>query len=305
VDAEVFSLLSHLWLNEPDELTLRDVCALLGVEVNGIRPDELAVAYTDLFLLNVYPYASVFLDLHGEMNGVRSQEILALYQHFDYQPESLAQAGAPDHLGLLLGLLAYIPETERYAVLNEYLMDFTPVLCLSVERQPGVHPFYSLLAARSRQELFKALVEEKLTTTGQHFSLPGVPATWIELPLVEEDEELSLSGLVQNLLTPAFSGVFLSRNRLGQWARQLGVPLAFGERYRLGNSLFEAAGMVERLPELLAWLEQEVDAWDAAYAVWSEEAPDWAVFAAGWRQRTASARRLLEEARSSLRATAI
>src|SRR5712692_6060009 len=60
------SLLSRLWLSEPDAALLREAVAA-GFPQASI--EDLALAYADLFLLNVYPYGSVYLDSSGELNG--------------------------------------------------------------------------------------------------------------------------------------------------------------------------------------------------------------------------------------------
>lgn len=300
-----FSLLSRLWIKEADQATLAELKAAPCQFSQEASLQELAIAYTDLFLLNVYPYASVYLDLNAEMNGLRSIELSALYQQSGYQPDSLYEVGAPDHIGLVLGLLAQLPQSQRAGVLGKYVLDWAPVLCFSIERQPSIHPFYRALAECTRRELFQAFEGKDLT---QGSSIPqerlAAPSQmdegWIELPLTGPDEELSLSQVIHYLLSPARSGMFLSRAQLGQWALELGIPLAFGERYRLGISLFEAAGIADAVPKLLDWLVLEVIRWDNAYMGWAEEFPAWRLFAGEWRERIATARNLLEKARVSL-----
>jgi TorA maturation chaperone TorD len=319
LDRKKNSLLSRLWLNEADEETLAQLDAVPDLKANASERKELAVAYADAFLLNVYPYASVFLDLHGEMNGLRSRELSMLYVQHDYQPASLNEAGAPDHIGFALGLLERIPPQLLINILSQYVLDWAPVLCLAVERQPAIHPFYRAVALATRNELFR--IFEGLELAGESRNdqqirsliagdggyLPAVETAegnhldlkWrfeIELPLVDADEEKSLSQFVHSLLCPAQSGLFLSRAQLGYWASQLGVPLPFGERHRLGISLFEAAGMVERVPELLSWILAEADAWDAAYLDWAKENTIWTLFAGEWRERIATTRNLLVQA---------
>jgi TorA maturation chaperone TorD len=300
LDQSGFSLLSRLWLKEADAAILAELDALPGLVKPEASLQELAIAFADSFLINGYPYASVFLDLNGEMNGQRSQELLALYRRFGYQPEALTQVGAPDHIGLVLGLLAHIPQPLHANVLSQYVLDWAPVLCLSIERQPEVHPFYRALAVYTRQELFRAMERVDLNAEPLSVSEPSAEAFRIELPLYDPGEELSLSEFIHYLLCPARSGVFFSRAHLGQWARKIGIPLAFGERYRLGISLFEAAGMADRMPEFLEWLLKEFDAWDAAYVTWVEEISVWALYAGEWRERIASARTLIEKARDAV-----
>jgi len=159
----LFQLISQLWLHEPDGDTVARAAAELGLP--AADPADLAVAYTDLFLLNVYPYGTAFTDPSGELNGPAAQQVAALYDESGYRPAELSEAGAPDHLGLGIGFLGYLSEngspaasarhevSQRHFV-SEYLLGWVPICCLALEREPGAHLFYRALAARTRESLF-------------------------------------------------------------------------------------------------------------------------------------------------------
>jgi TorA maturation chaperone TorD len=103
-------LLAGLWLREPDAEMARLASGRLGLP--AAEPAELAAAYAELFLLNVYPYGTVFTDLDGELNGPGAQEIASLYAANGYQPAELLEMGAPDHLGACLGFAAHLRERQ-------------------------------------------------------------------------------------------------------------------------------------------------------------------------------------------------
>src|SRR5690606_24258294 len=109
-----FALLARLWLHEPDASVAADVIALL--QQPPATPNELAAAYASLFLLNVYPYGTVFTDPSGELNGSGAQYTARLYAAHGYQPPELQTVGAADHLGLYLGFLAHLAEHGQSAV---------------------------------------------------------------------------------------------------------------------------------------------------------------------------------------------
>ncbi|RPI82009.1 MAG: hypothetical protein EHM41_19435 [Chloroflexi bacterium] len=287
------SLLNRLWFTEPDSSTLEEAGSLPELAGKAGSIEEMAAAYSNLFLLNVYPYASVFLDPNGEMNGERAMELLKLYRRYDYSPEQLTQAGAPDHAGLVLGFLARLPDEELAPIAFRYTLDWLPALCLSVEREPGAHPFYRSLASTTRLELFHLINRSDFVVPQQkeiygHDSEPD-----LDVPLLNENEEISLNHLIHHLLSPALSGIFISRNRLGLWSRQLGVPLAFGERFHLGQSLFEAAGMVDRVTDLQGWILAELDVWEAAYTAWANDCPFFRRITTNWLDRITETRRLV------------
>ena len=174
-----FELLSHLWLHEPDADTIARAVDEFGqtcevaktsqvfatdtiaravgeLGLPAADPAELALAYADVFLLNVYPYGTAFADPSGELNGPEAQRIAALYETDGYCPPELNSVGAPDHLGLCLGFLAHLEEKRlrRDDFLSGFL-EWAPVCCLAVEREPAAHLFYRALAALTRDVLLK------------------------------------------------------------------------------------------------------------------------------------------------------
>jgi hypothetical protein len=187
----------------------------------------------------------------------------------------------------MLGFLEYVGQE---AILP-YLLDWAPVLCLAVEREPGAHPFYRTLASLTLEALFDAASPR-----------PAPPSAALPLVALNSDpeEEITLRAIVRHLLAPARSGVFFSRSRLGLWARDLGTPAPFGERFAVAVSLFEAAGASGQVGRLLETLSGEIRAWDEAYAAWAAGWPGWAPFARDWRERTAATQRLLDQLRQSL-----
>ena len=286
VKKPTLSLLSRLWLAEPDEKTL-----LLAREAGLLgrgEPTGLAAAWTDLFLLNVYPYGTVFTDISGELNGPAAAAVAHRYEAAGYRPPELAGAGAPDHAGLCLGSLAQLAQEGREdPSFLAWTLDWLPVCALAVERQPSAHPFYRNMAAATREALL----------SGAFVSASAVPEDLA--PVLEwgdeTEEEVDLSRVVRFLLAPAASGFFLSRSRLGALALEAGLRLPFGSRSDVARYLFEAAGECGRVEPVLAALSREAEAWDAAYSVLAREHVAWRARAGAWRARIASTRERLSE----------
>ena len=248
----------------------------------------------------------------------------------------------------MLGLLAHTTHTDsppphtagegkriaRRAGLP-YVLDWAPVLCLAVEREPGAHSFYRALASETRRVLFaenepadpsaslpapsgrglrRASLASHARRSGHSAELelelesgldpsaapsPSLRSgSGLRLRAGSAGEEVSLRSIVHWLLCPARSGVFLSRARLGAWARGLDVPLPFGGRFDVGVSLFEAARVVDGTARLVDWLMAELEEWDAAYAAWS--AVGWGEYAVAWRARIERAARMLANMKEAL-----
>jgi TorA maturation chaperone TorD len=252
--------LSRLWLREPDA--------------------SMATAYTDLFLLNVSPYGTVFTDPSGELNGPAAWRTARRYEERDYRPAELSEVGAPDHVGLGLGFLAHLEKVgEKDPEFSSSLLDWVPICCLAVEREPSAHPFYGELAAVTRKRLLE----------GVHRSLPTVS----ELRPDPDEEDVGLSRIVRYLLAPARSGLHLSRAKLGQLAKTAGMRLPFGSRFDVARLLFQAAGESGRVGTVLDLFGDELSAWEAAYRSWAEQHPHWESVAGRWLARTGETRRLL------------
>ena len=262
-----FDRLSRLWLREPDA--------------------SMASAYTDLFLLNVSPYGTTFTDPSGELNGPAAWRAARRYEERDYRPAELAEVGAPDHVGLCLGFLAHLERVGgKDPEFSSSLLDWVPICCLAVEREPSAHPFYGELAAVTR----KRLLEEA------HGSLPTVSEPGPDF----DEDEVGLSRIVRYLLAPARSGLYLSRAKLGQLAKTTGMRLPFGSRVDVARLLFQTAGENGQVGAVLDLLGDELSAWEAAYRSWAEEHPHWKSAAGGWLGRTGETRRLLGEMRETL-----
>jgi TorA maturation chaperone TorD len=283
------SLLSRLWLAEPDAEALTRA-AEAGLE--GGDPADLAAAWTDLFLLNVYPYGTAFTDISGELNGPAAAAASRRYEAAGYRPPELAGTGAPDHAGLCLGFLAHLAAQGREDPgFLAWTLDWLPVCALAVERQPFAHPFYRDVAAATREGLF-----------AMESPPPAAPedlASVLEAGF-DTEEEIGLSRVVRFLLTPAASGFFLSRSRLGALALEAGLRLPFGSRFDVARALFEAAGESGRVEPILAALSREAEAWDTAYAALAGEHSSWQTRAAVWRSRIAATRERLAEMRQIL-----
>lgn len=278
-----FSLLSHLWLHEPDADTITRAVGELGLP--SAEPTELASVYTDVFLLNVYPYGTTFTDPSGELNGPDAQRIAALYETRGYRPPELNAVGAPDHLGLCLGFLAHLSDTNCLQDTSRLLLEWAPICCLAVEREPSAHSFYRALALRTRETLLTACAARNT----QHDDPQS------EIYNLQFKEEVSLRDIARFFLAPAKCGMFLSRSRLGQMAKESGMRLPFGSRFDVAEMLFASAGEAGQIESLIDALKSEVEAWASEYRAWAEKHPAWRPFAEAWLARTADSTRTLAE----------
>jgi TorA maturation chaperone TorD len=299
-------LLSRLWLHEATEDEIERAVRELGFNApdGDLRVATLAQEYAHLFILNVFPYGSAFTDSDGELNGASAQLSARAFEEAGFAPAELKEVAATDHLGICLAFTRHVahrsqpihdsnagassrdfPPGSDIPLLLRNFQGWAPLCCLAVEREPGVHPFYSSLATATRDRILDGV------TASDGIVLDGtdvIPSS--DNPGTEEDE-VRLSDILRFFLAPARCGVFFSRARFGSMARQLegGIRLPFGTRYEVARNLFVAAGEENKLAQLLDILGAELAAWRVACSAWMAEYPEWRSAGEQWTARIAGA----------------
>jgi TorA maturation chaperone TorD len=281
VPEPTLSLLSKLWLSEPDGSLLRDA---IDAGFPQASIEDLALAYADLFLLNVYPYGSVYLDSSGELNGAPAAWAERLYASAAYSPPDLQRAAGADHAGLCLGFLAHasekgVADSEMRRMLGAWI----PVCTLAVEREPGAHEFYRFLARATRERLLSEPAPQE--PQEDFLAEPGLSPG--------ADGEIRLTDVLRFLLTPARCGFFLSRGRIGQLARGAGLRIPFGSRFDVARSVFEQAGEEATVDALIALLGREREEWERSFEELSSRHPGWAPQGLSWKARLEGTREAL------------
>jgi TorA maturation chaperone TorD len=225
----------------------------------GLGPVPSADEYTELFVFQLYPYASVYLGAEGMLGGEARDRISGFWRAL-----SVAMPPAEaDHLALMLALYARLCELAaggesefierdswehaRRAFLWEHLLSWLPCYLSKLDDLAG--PFYR----RWSEILMKALVAEA-ESLGQPEALPlhlREPAR-----LVDPRGNGEVGEFLQSLLAPVRSGMILTRSDLSRASRSLGLGMRLGERAFILRALFgqNACGMLE-------WLEEEAQAW--------------------------------------------
>lgn len=290
---ETLLLLAELWLHEPDAATIAQAQRELGLP--DADPADLAIAYVDLLLNSAYPYGTSFTDAWGEINTPEAERMYDWFAQHGFDSDALREVGAPDHIGVCLQFLAHTLDAPCISF-NTQLLRWAPALCITVEREPGVHPFYKALAERTCDVLLC------LNLSVDHRWLDSPRADPIPPPIgvatdADDDREVRLKDIVRFVLIAERSGMFLSRARLGYLANRLDIRLPFLPRFDLGELLFVSAGEVGRLGDLLAALEGEIAGWRAVYAGLAQAWPAWAIYAELWRARLDNCAALLQAMR--------
>lgn len=247
--------------------------------------------YTDLFVMHLYPYASVYLGAEGMLGGAARDRIAGFWRALLIPPPA-----EPDHLASLLGLYAGLADAEgeerdaarrvlwheaRRALLHEHLLSWLPSYLDRVEALAP--PTYSAWAG-----LLRAALAGEAAAAGPP---DRISAHLRAAPPLSDPRREGPPAFLTGLLAPVRSGMILTRADLARAARDLGLGLRAGERR------FALAALLSQAPEaVLAWLAAEA----AARGVQHERHADVAgVGARFWAERAAATAALLGELRLS------
>lgn len=212
--------------------------------------------YNAIFLEQLYPYASVYLDTTGMMGGEARDRVAGFWRALGETPPS-----EPDHLGTLLGAYASLTEARpndgsavgdrarvawsraRAALLWEHLLSWLPLWLAKLE-QLGT-PAY----VRWGRTLGSWLTEEAAT-----LELPKeLPAHLRAAPAMTRPDE-DAEAFIGALLSPVRSGFILTHTDLATLADSLGSALRAGERRYALKALLaqDAAATLAGLAEMAA-----------------------------------------------------
>ncbi len=210
--------------------------------------------YAELFLFQLYPYASVYLGPEGWLGGEARERIAGFWRAVGRTPPA-----EPDHLTALLGLYGSLADENagggeasarllaeaRRALLHEHV---APWLFAYLEEVGEL--------ASDCYSRWAAVLHETLRAEVGRAGMPdGVTAHFAGTePVPDPRAEGGAQDLLDSLLAPARSGAIITRARLGGLAHRRGLGLRAGERrFALEHMLAqEPVGTLEGLSGVFA-----------------------------------------------------
>jgi len=222
--------------------------------------------FTELFLLQLYPYAAIYLSSDGMLGGDPADRIAGFWRAVGHTPPA-----EPDHLSSLLSLLAGLTEASdkepddaarlllenaRDALLSEHILSWVPPYLHAVESLGT--PFYTGWA-----RLLSKMLRDALPRVAEVEAPGGKPGTGTHAHLgrvspLDDPEESGGEDFLSGLLAPARSGIILSRADLSRAARELDLGGRVGERRFQLKALFS-----QDAKATLGWLRSEAVRWQA------------------------------------------
>ncbi len=261
-------------------------------EALGLGPPPGADEYTQIFVFQLYPYASVYLGAEGMLGGEARDRVAGFWRALGHAPPAEA-----DHLSVMLALYARLCDLEaaelqdarrreswraaRKAFLWEHLLSWLPAY---LDKLREIAPdFY-----RGWSELLSAALREEADTLGRQDALS---AALRDAPALADPRGENFEKFLESLLAPVRCGLILTRSDLAHAARDLNLGARAGERRFALRSLFE-----QEPGGVLGWLADEARARSARHA---KVRGEFGETGAWWERRCLDAATLFDELRES------
>ena len=276
-------------------------------ELESIQPqsiDDWKADHYALFGMNVFPYETVYLTADGLLGGYITESVTKLYDEAGYQPDDSVTA---DHIANQLGLMAFLCSAEAEAredevtqaiyhmlhlqrqFLDQHLLHWLPSFVMSIHQQR--YEAFSIIADLILDLAFdhRQSLDDDLMHSRQPLSLPPIPN-------ILDDEKTGLKDIAEYLLTPIYTGIYLSRDDISRIGNQFRLPRGFGKRDQMLTQLFHTAVDHSAMNDLVRALQQEVDTWREFYL---HRVPD-DHYSTAWLSRLNGTTEFLDTIRSAL-----
>ena len=299
-----YRLFSQLYLQGITTVSLpylQQIPDLTAVLPHPFNADTAAASHHALFQFNVFAFESFFLSEDGLVGGGKTAVVAQHYAQYANSPG--AADTEADHLGHQLAFLAFLTAEEAEAwesdqlhtarerqaaqqqFLQDHLLRWAIPCLLAVQAQPD--PFFAELA-----RLTQALVLEHFEVVAK--TAVSAPANFLPPPHnILANDKTGFKEIAHFLLLPALSGIYLSRDSIGQLGRQFELPRGFGSREQMLLNLLRTAVQYEILPQLLAELGETAVQWQTNYQTLSQSYPKAAPFLQPWQVQAQNSQQLL------------
>ncbi len=247
-----------------------------------LGPPPSAAEHTAVFVLELYPYASVYLGEGGKLGGEARDAIAGFWRVLGEEPPK-----EPDHLVVLLATYARLAELEdqdlrhterwrhaRLAFLWEHLLSWLPIYLDKLAQ--AEFPFYRRWSEVARQALNSQADEIDAP--------PALPLHLRRAAQLADPRQAGAEAFLRDLLSPVQSGLLLTRSDLARLGEELDLGLRRGERRFQLNALLGQDGA-----GVLAWLADYAGQPGGRFPAPAK------VIKNHWQQRRHTTAKLLEE----------
>ena len=245
------------------------------IDESGIsaQVDNWESDHYDIFGKNVFPYESIYLDVDMNLGGEKAERISDFYQQIGFDPPTSENA---DHIGIELSCLAFLCRQEleqdrdteanvtqsvhdfQRKLIKGHILQWLPMLQHALSSQANV--FYDSICDMT----MGTIIDHYLDLTSSEVDITVNDSDMNILMLA--DKKTGLKDIVLHLLTPAYSGAFISQSEISRIAKELDLPRGFGNRVQTLMNLIRAAISFDRVPQLLDEIRSILNLWIDFYS---------------------------------------
>lgn len=310
-----YRLFSQLYLQGVTAVSLpyiQQIPELTAVTTQPFNADAAAASHHELFQFNVFAYESFFLSEDGLVGGEKTAVVGRYFSQHDFNTAPTETEA--DDLGRELAFFAFLtgkeadaweagtPEqaaqlqAEQQTFLQTHLLCWAPACLLAIQSQADA--FFAELA-RLTLSLLLEHFEALATTPMAETAVPPASNFLPPAPNILANDKTGFKEIARYLLLPAFSGIYLSRDNIGQLGRQFELPRGFGSREMMLLNLLRTAVQYEALSPLLTALQKTCQEWQTSYQQLANTYPKAAPFLRPWQERAAATEQMIAELMSS------
>jgi TorA maturation chaperone TorD len=230
--------------------------ALTALGLPAVSPAE----HTEVFVLNCPPYAAIYLGAEGSLGGEAADRAAGFWRAMGLTPPA-----EPDHLAALLALYAWLGEAAGEAArpaTAQTLARFQAALFWEHlwSWLPGYLAAAAGLPARGLAR-WARLTWQVIAAEQRALPAPGRLPLALRAAPPQPGRLASLAEVTGALLTPARSGLIITRRQLAAGAAEAGVG------YRAGERRFTLRAMLEQdAAATLRWAAGQARWWQRSHA---------------------------------------
>ena len=301
----LFSTLLAEGLTEEHYLIVKQLPEFAELEEQDTA--EWAATHHQLFRMNIFPYETIFRDVDGLLGGHFSETVAQFYHSIGFSP---SQDDNADSIATELSALAFLCGAESDAhddelpheaqrmrhfqrrILDEHLLCWLPALSKAIINQGNT--FYSTVA-----DMLLKLALEHRATLGDDLLNPSQAFTLPETPELLSQDKTGLRDIAQYLLTPAYSGFYLSQEDIKNIGNRFSIPRGFGKRLQILTNLMRTASDYDALDSVLKALQEVAQDWREFYTKIETQSSIEQIISV-WDSRLEKTDNLLEEISSAI-----
>ncbi len=215
-----------------------------------------AADHTRLFVLDLPPYASIYLGRDGNLGGEAADRVAGMWRALGLDPPA-----DPDHLATLLALYAELgvaAVTCRTAAARARLVHARSVL-RAEHLVSWLDPYLTAAPSYPGAEGWARLCQAAMGHEPRRHADQPLPAALRDAPRCIQPTD-NLDQLLDSLVTPIRIGFVLTHRDLQHAGNQIGLGVRRGERR------YTLRAMLDQDPAAtLGWLAGEARQWSTAY----------------------------------------